>query len=135
MRDDEHLWTQRLNKSETEQYNIVDALGQIYFAIYHVDVKKDSFVEIKGSEEAHKFFRINGKASETAEKFLSVGVQASSKPEMSDFMDLGALNDKLRDTNSISQVYASHKRMVPRKLGCGVAGGERRCVLCTVCSQ
>lgn len=132
MRDDEHLWTRRLNKSETEQYNIVDALGQIYFAIYHVDVKKDSFVEIKSSEEAHKYFPINGKASETGEKFLSLGVQASSKPEMCDFMNLGALNDKLRDTNSISQVYASAIRGWCRANWIVVSRGENGDVSCAL---
>lgn len=107
MRDDEHLWEQGLNKPGTEQYNIVNALGQIYFAIYYVDVKKDSFVAIKSSEETHKLLPAEGRVSETAEKFLSVGVQESSKHEMCDFMNLGTLNDRLGDTNSISMDYAS----------------------------
>lgn len=84
---------------------IVSAIGSIYFSIFSIDLRVDSYEEITSDHSIHKFSGKKGVASEKLEGLCSEHVADEYYAEVKRFFDLSTLSDRLKKEKTVAMEY------------------------------
>ncbi len=91
---------------ETERLrSIIDAIANIYFAVFSVDVKNNVVTGVSTKEYIQKLLGSSGPALHMFSKMCDYLVQEDFKDDMRVFTDIRTLNSRMRDKSFISLDY------------------------------
>ncbi len=82
--------------------NIIQSMGQIYFAAYYIDMEKKSFMRLSGMESLQEAIDTAGDADERIKYTCEHLVQPEYADVMREFLNLDTINDRLRDKQVIT---------------------------------
>ncbi len=98
-----------LIKKETEQkkalqdhLNIIQSMGQIYFASYYIDLEKNSFIELSGMQNLRKVAGTTGDIRERIKYCTEHLIQPEYVDVMSEFLDLDTVDNRLKEKQVIT---------------------------------
>ncbi|MCM1335377.1 MAG: response regulator [Bacteroides sp.] len=96
-----------LYRSQQEKLAIIEALGNIYYSIYYVDLASGMFSLVSGVDYFAKYSLDNNDAARTAKKWTERGLNEENRKELLDFFDLTTLSDRMKHVASISRECVS----------------------------
>lgn len=82
--------------------NIIQSMGQIYFASYYVDPEQDSIIELSGKQDAQEAIKTAGSAREHIKYVNERLVQPEYVDAMREFLSLDTLNERLKEKQVIT---------------------------------
>lgn len=94
----------------------ISSVANIYFAMHDIDLKNNTLDEIK-TKVQHVTDLIGGRTENAQEIMYAVMDQMaheSSKAAIREFIDLSTLNERLRNTNTITEEFLSSKEIWSR---------------------
>lgn len=90
---------------QEQRYAVIQSMSSIYFAAYYIDVKQDTYIEIKAKRSIKETIKETGMAQES----LFLACEKLIVPEYSDrmhkFLDLSTIEARLEGKNAISCEY------------------------------
>ena len=92
-------------KEAQTNYEIISALGKIYFTIYQVNLENDHFEEISGGEVFQHLAGDQGQASDLMNRLYDQYVTEEYKKGMKNFLNLDTLAGRLKEDDSVAVEY------------------------------
>ncbi len=89
----------------------ISSVANIYFSMHDIDLPSDSFIEIKTKVKRVSDL-IGGrteKAQETMYAVMDQMTDPGSRKAIREFVDFSTLNERLKNTNTITEEFLSHK--------------------------
>lgn len=99
----------KTRENELKYQSLLYATSQIYYAIYHIDLKKDKMEKISSSNQTYKAVSGQLYASEQIQGFCKKYVMDSYQQKFSAFFDLSTLAERLSGKMFISMEYPNHQ--------------------------
>ncbi len=101
--------------AEKQHTAIIGAMSNVFFALYYIDLEKNTFQELVSLDKIHHMLGKKGDAREALRHMTDELVEAAYKPLMRSFTDFDTINERLGDKPIIVQEYVAR------------AGGWNRC--------
>ncbi len=95
--------------AEQEKFNIIGSLSGIYFCTYYIDVKNDTYKEVTSLDFLQEYLANQGVASEGFRLWVETAVLEEHKEEMTDFLNLSNLSERMENRDSLSIEYRTRK--------------------------
>lgn len=92
---------------EKANNEILEAISKIYYAIYEIDLERDTYCEVARDEKVKHFSGTQGCASWEMEKLCENVVVPEYKGRIMQFMNLGTLADRLADDDTTAEEYVA----------------------------
>ena len=86
---------------------IISAIGKIYWLIYRMDLKSDTYEEVSCGDTVHSLTGKNGKSSNRFGKAGLKMIAPEYRKIMQTFLDTSTLGERLKNKETISQEYLS----------------------------
>lgn len=86
---------------------IISAIGKIYWLIYRMDLQTDTYEEVSCGDTVHSLTGKNGKSSSRFGKNGLKMIAPEYRNIMKEFLDTLTLQERLKNTETISQEYLS----------------------------
>ncbi len=84
------------------QLNIIQSMGQIYYASYYIDLDTDSFIELSGKKEYREATGNSGSVRESIKYVIDYLINPEFVDSMRDFLNLDTVNDRLKEKQVIT---------------------------------
>ena len=84
---------------------VISAISKIYWTIYSMDLRTDSFEEVVGGEVMHRLTGSRGCASEAFRTVRKSVVSREDQESMQEFFDVTTLADRLKQEETIAREY------------------------------
>ena len=84
---------------------VISAISKIYWTIYSMDLRTDSFEEVVGGEVMHQLTGSHGCASEAFRTARKSVVSREDQKSMREFFDVTTLADRLQQEETIAREY------------------------------
>ena len=84
---------------------VISAISKIYWTIYSMDLRTDSFEEVVGGEVMHRLTGSHGCASEAFRTARKSVVSGEDQKSMREFFDVTTLADRLQQEETIAREY------------------------------
>lgn len=84
---------------------VLKAISKIYYAIFRIDLQKDTYEEIASDDTVHHLTGKTGKASFEMQKLCKSIVIPEYQERIMEFFDLSTLADRLENEETIAQEY------------------------------
>ena len=84
---------------------VISAISKIYWTIYSMDLRTDSFEEVVGGEVMHQLTGSHGCASEAFDTARKSVVSREDQKSMQEFFDVTTLADRLQQEETIAREY------------------------------
>ena len=84
---------------------VISAISKIYWTIYSMDLRTDSFEEVVGGEVMHQLTGSHGCASEAFDTARKSVVSREDQKSMQEFLDVTTLADRLKQEETIAREY------------------------------
>ena len=84
---------------------VISAISKIYWTIYSMDLRTDSFEEVVGGEVMHRLTGSQGCASEAFRTARKSVVSSEDQKSMREFFDVTTLADRLQQEETIAREY------------------------------
>ncbi len=101
----ESLTEEQLAKRLRQDKAVIQSLGNIYFANYYINIQKDTFVEVTGTDDVHAKIGTVGTARERLAYMCRNMVQEAYTEEMLAFTDLDTVAERLEGKQFITMQY------------------------------
>ncbi len=82
--------------------NIIQSMGQIYFASYYINLKKNSFIELSGKQNIREAVGTTGDARDSIQYGIEHLVQPEYADVMREFLNLDTVDDRLKEKQVIT---------------------------------
>lgn len=86
---------------------IISAISKMYWSIYRMDLKDDTFEEISSEESVYRLTGKSGITSIQLQKFREQFVAPEFQESMKEFLDMSTLSDRLKDRENVAIEYKS----------------------------
>lgn len=96
---------QDLTSPYTQDDETLSAIASIYWLIYSIDLKNDSYIEIHGESSLPEFIEKEGCATKMMDIALNYIVVKDHRKEMQEFFDLNTLSERMEDQQTIAKEY------------------------------
>ena len=127
--------TKRMLNSKLEgRMKIIQSLSNVFFALYYIDLEKNTFQELVSLDRLHYMLGEKGDAREALKHLTEKLVGPAHKPIMHSFMDFDTIDRRLGDKQIIIQEYEAQMGGWTRCAFFPVerdANGKNLSVLCT----
>ena len=123
----------QLLAAEKRQTSIIGALSSIYYALYYINLEKNTFQEIISLDKIHHILGEKGDARKALRRITRELVGDAHQPIMRSFTDFDTIDERLGDKPVIMQEYMARSGGWTR---CGILPvdrdeqGKNRTVLC-----
>ena len=94
-----------LLKAEKQHTAIISALSNIFFALYFIDLEKNSFQELIQLDSLHHVYSQKGNARYALKTLVETLVSDEYRPAMRIFTDFDTIDMRLKEQNIIIQEY------------------------------
>ena len=84
---------------------VISAISKIYWTIYSMDLRTDSFEEVVGGEVMHRLTGSHGCASEAFRTARKSVISREDQHSMREFFDVTTLADRLKQEETIAREY------------------------------
>ena len=84
---------------------VISAISKIYWTIYSMDLRTDSFEEVVGGEVMHRLTGSHGCASEAFRTARKSVISREDQQSMREFFDVTTLADRLKQEETIAREY------------------------------
>ena len=84
---------------------VISAISKIYWTIYSMDLRTDSFEEVVGGEVMHRLTGSHGCASEAFRTARKSVISRENQQSMREFFDVTTLADRLKQEETIAREY------------------------------
>ena len=84
---------------------VISAISKIYWTIYSMDLRTDSFEEVVGGEVMHRLTGSHGCASEAFRTARKSVISKEDQQSMREFFDVTTLADRLKQEETIAREY------------------------------
>ncbi|MGN1016581.1 MAG: response regulator [Faecousia sp.] len=101
------------NRMLVDRTKIIQSMSKIYTSVYSIDLESDSFAELSSLPTVNKHIGPAGKAQERLNYFARKMVMPEFTQEMSAFVDLSTLEERLGTSRIISKQYQSSLMPAP----------------------
>ncbi len=98
---------EELYASREEKLAIIGALGNIYYCIYYVDLSLGSFSIVSGVDYFAKYSSGDSSAERTALNWIERGLGEEFREELTEFVDLSTLAERMKDVPILSRECVS----------------------------
>jgi len=88
-----------------ERFNIIQSMSSIYFASYYIDLKNDTYIELKSKDSIKETIKSVGKAQESLNLACEKLIVPEYSQEMKEFTNLSNIDERLKDKNAVSIRY------------------------------
>ncbi len=82
--------------------NIIQSMGQIYFASYYIDPKQNSFIELLGKQNDHEATEAAGDARNHIKYVIERLIQPEYADVMREFLSLDTIDERLKEKQVIT---------------------------------
>jgi len=96
--------TEQLQIAKT-RLSIIQTIFKTYYVAYYLDLRKDTYMELSALSNLRDRYNTSGKAHVALEDMCNNFIHPDYADEMRKFVDLSTLNERLKDTESISLQY------------------------------
>lgn len=86
---------------------IISAISKMYWLIYRMDLKDDTFEEISSEESVYRLTGKSGITSIQLQKFREQFVAPEFQESMKEFLDMSTLSNRLKDREDVAIEYKS----------------------------
>jgi len=97
--------TNEMNGKLQEQLDIIQSMTNVYFSSYYIDIKNDSYIELKSKDSIKKLISPSGKAQENLNLACEKLVIQEYSAAMKEFFDLSTIQQRMKDKKVISMRY------------------------------
>lgn len=98
---------EELYASREEKLAIIDALGNIYYCIYYVDLSQGTFSIVSGVDYFAKYSLGDSNAERTAMNWIQRGLGEEFREELIEFVDLSTLPERMENIPILSHECVS----------------------------
>lgn len=105
--EEKRQFLEKKNIELQEKMEIINSLGNIYYALYQIDLEKDTYKEIKSVEQITRYIPGVGVASDNLKVMCDKLILADYNDEMRKFSDLSTLRERLKNTDVVSHEFIS----------------------------
>lgn len=96
-----------LLKAERKHTAIIGSLSSVFFALYYIDLKENSFQEVISLDSLHHVYSEKGDARVALKEMVDSLVAKQSRPDMRIFTDIDTIDARLGDNPIIIQECAA----------------------------
>ena len=121
--------------AEKQHTAIIGAMSNVFFGLYYIDLKENTFQEIISRDELHYVLGEKGDARNALKRMTETLVEAAYRPRMRNFTNFDTIDARLGDKPIIIQEYVARSGGWTR---CAIfpverdRNGKNRTVLCTL---
>ena len=101
----ENVTLKKSLKEAQESNAVISAISKIYWTIYSMDLRTDSFEEVVGGEVMHRLTGSHGCASEAFRTARKSVVSREDQKSMREFFDVTTLADRLQQEETVAREY------------------------------
>ena len=101
----ENVTLKKSLKEAQESNAVISAISKIYWTIYSMDLRTDSFEEVVGGEVMHRLTGSHGCASEAFRTARKSVISREDQQSMREFFDVTTLADRLKQEETIAREY------------------------------
>ena len=101
----ENVTLKKSLKEAQESNAVISAISKIYWTIYSIDLRTDSFEEVVGGEVMHRLTGSHGCASEAFRTARKSVISREDQQSMREFFDVTTLADRLKQEETIAREY------------------------------
>ncbi|MBP3359327.1 MAG: response regulator [Clostridia bacterium] len=87
--------------------NVIQSMGQIYFASYYIDLERNSFTELLGKQRLHEIIGSAGDVSDRIKYINEHLIQPEYADIMREFLDLDTVDERLKEKQVITCEFKS----------------------------
>ena len=97
--------------NELKSYDIIKSISRLYTMVYHIDLKKDYFIELECKvKDIQTQIGQSGAAQEKLDYYCKKIVVSEHRKHMEEFFDLSTLSSRLKQASFIT---AEYERLLP----------------------
>ena len=111
-----------LLESQRQLMEIIGSLGNIFYALFYVDLEKNTVQEIVSLDSAHHALRDGGDAGQFLKRAMEQLVVPEHLPAMALFLDFDTLGDRLGENDMVTREFLDRAGRWSR---CSVIAAER----------
>lgn len=82
--------------------NVIQSMGQIYFASYYINIKENSYIELLGKQNFHEMTETSGNAREHIKYINENLIQPEYVDIMREFLNLDTVEERLKEKQVIT---------------------------------
>ena len=95
-----------------EQMKMFSSMTEAYTSVHYVDPDDDRFEEVSSRRHIHDVVGSEGSAREQLGRMVDTLVAPESRAVMKSFADLSTLNERMRETDTLSELFMSQNGWV-----------------------
>lgn len=100
---------QKSIESERKKLSIIDAMNDIYYCNYYIDLINNTYEQIISVDYLEKYIPKNGNAKEAINKWLKIGVSEDFVKDVRKFTDLNTLRERMKNKSILNMELNSKK--------------------------